>query len=475
MFGGAGTGKSAVITEMVRRITEAFDKYAVAVVAPTGIAAANVNGATAHSTLRFNDNTKCGNYNGTNKAPYQTCRPLSGVAQGNFQDKHSKLRFLILDECSMVGSRMLNYIEQRCRETRQEHLHGQESSKQIFGGLMIWIFGDYHQLPPVMGTPLFYDYQPSDVCIKGKLIFEKFSSVFMLNTNHRQADPDSANFRQMLGRIATGDATEDDLALLKTRHYVNLSQDERNRFEGLDGNGKPVIQIFCTNKEVYEANKAALIKLGSPVTIVMAQDRRAGGGIRRTRYVTSRIVCADHEVKGGLITKLHLAKNCRVMLRSNILVSYGLANGTIGTVRGIECSGQNQMPTCVYVEFDNYNGPKFPDNRSSLFPIVPITFQSMDSHNIPMFRTQLPLTLAYATTIHKSQGLSLNEAVIDLSSPEKQIGLAYTAFSRVRRLSGLMIKGTLTLPRVNGARCNATIFNQRQAFIAKLEQLHATP
>ncbi|KAE8739581.1 hypothetical protein FOCC_FOCC014924, partial [Frankliniella occidentalis] len=122
--GKAGCGKSTVISKMMAMITNAFGPEAVKLMAFTGVAALNIGGETINSALN----------RGAGKMPPEALR--------RFQDTMANVRFLIIDEYSMVGSRLLGYMERRCRD-------GKPDSDVIFGGCFVYLVGDIKQLPPV--------------------------------------------------------------------------------------------------------------------------------------------------------------------------------------------------------------------------------------------------------------------------------------------------------------------------------------
>ena len=129
----------------------------------------------------------------------------------------------------------------------------------------------------------------------------------------------------------------------------------------------------------------------------------------------------DSNMTAGLEAELTIAINARVMLRRNIDTKYGLVNGAIGTVKAISAS-------VVMVKFDHIDEP---------CPIEMVKGKFLLMKSFYVFRKQFPLTVSYAVTVHKCQGLSLDCAIVDLSNSVFCAGMAYVAISRVRRLDGL--------------------------------------
>ena len=133
----------------------------------------------------------------------------------------------------------------------------------------------------------------------------------------------------------------------------------------------------------------------------------------------------------GLDPIICIAQGARVMLTSNLWVDTGLVNGAMGTVSAI-CYKRGEappnLPVSVMIHFDSYSGPTYPDGT---VPIIPIR-RSWSMFGVPCSRLQLPLKLAWAVTIHKAQGLTLDKVVIDIGKREFSSGLTFVACSRVR-------------------------------------------
>ena len=140
---------------------------------------------------------------------------------------------------------------------------------------------------------------------------------------------------------------------------------------------------------------------------------------------------------GGLEPIICIAQGARIMLTSNLWVDTGLVNGAIGTVAAIcyrDGQAPSSLPISVMVKFDSYSGPTYPD---STVPICPVR-RSWSMSGTQCSRLQLPLKLAWAVTIHKAQGLTLDTVVIHVGKKEFSSGLSYVACSRVWHLNDLL-------------------------------------
>ena len=139
----------------------------------------------------------------------------------------------------------------------------------------------------------------------------------------------------------------------------------------------------------------------------------------------------------GLEPIVFLAKGARVMLTMNLWPSVGLCNGATGTVVDLIFQNNHQppdLPIAVIVEFENYRGPAFSQDKPFCVPICPVTVSLHTEVGIHE-RQQLPLKLAWALTIHKSQGLTLPKSWIDIGKSERTAGVSYVAISRVKMLT----------------------------------------
>lgn len=131
------------------------------------------------------------------------------------------------------------------------------------------------------------------------------------------------------------------------------------------------------------------------------------------------------------------------MLKVNLWTEGGLVNGSMGTVRGIvfeETQAPPSVPSVVLIEFDSYAGPAITTTEGiKLVPVPPIK-HTWDGKKGTCSRLQIPICLAWAITVHKSQGLTLQKAVIDIGKKEYAAGLSFVAISRVCSLSDVLFK-----------------------------------
>ena len=176
----------------------------------------------------------------------------------------------------------------------------------------------------------------------------------------------------------------------------------------------------------------------------------------------------------GLQPVVFLAKGPRVMLTMNLWSSIGRCNGATGTVIDMVYENNHQppdLPIAVKVEFENYRGPVFNENQPLCIPIYPITVPSQTEIGFHE-RQQLPLRLAWALTIHKSQGLTLPKAWIDIGKSERTAGISYVAISRVKSLASCIIE-PMTFERLTSLKSSANL-QHRLEEENRLDQLAKT-
>jgi ATP-dependent DNA helicase PIF1 len=428
--GTAGTGKSFLIAAISAEITrlalevQVPDPHPILRTAPTGIAAFNIQGVTLHTGFRISP------------SKWSELNPSS---LGAHQESWQKIKILIVDEKSMVGQSMLGKIDSRLRQFKPE------AHSECLGGLTTLFFGDFAQLPPIADRPLFSPAGATALPTMGWQAFQSLRKSVTLQQIFRQAgaDPESVLFRDALMHLRTYATTEADYALLSTRFTTVVPAQEQDQF-------KNALHLFPLRDLVSTHNTRTLALMNKPV--VRCPARHTGGSSAEN---------ATEEEAEGLEKEILLAEGAAVMLTKNLWTPMGLVNGSRGIVTRIIYSAGHEpgedLPGMVFVNFEGYTGEHIFEVLPQLLirhnmsgpqgiwewegiPITTETHSWETSSGQKLSRTQLPLRLAWAVTVHKSQGLTLDKAVIDLHERDFSPGLAYVAISRVKKLSGLLLK-----------------------------------
>ena len=190
------------------------------------------------------------------------------------------------------------------------------------------------------------------------------------------------------------------------------------------------IRLFYDKASVAEYNFQKFYSLHTPVARL--------NGIHSDSGASS----ANPDDAGGLHPVIFLANQARVMLTANIWQEVGLCNGAAGTVHQLLYQANHKppdLPIAVLVNFDNYAGPPFLSSHPNCMPIPPLSFE-WESNGRRLSRQQVPLQLCYAITKHKSQGQTLEKAVIDIGKAELAAGCTFVAVSRLRSLDRGLIQ-----------------------------------
>ena len=411
--GVGGTGKSFLIEAIKCLVDDIWHpksgEIMCAIVAPTGIAAFNVGGLTIHRLfqLPIEHEGKTAGYWALNKE-----------AQKRIKMTLKNLKIIIVDEVSMVSNLNLAYLHMRL-----EDIIGTD---EWFGSKNILFVGDLLQLPPVNGRPVFN--KISNKLVKTRLgaanavnIWKETVEYDELTINERQKGDET--FFTMLDSVRHGCLTDETIDTLKSRVFNVSIQDKYKELES-EGNNPPIC-LFSKVEACKKINELMLESLETDKIELACVDvvDESGSTAKFDKKQEKKLEkLKDQPSKtAGLETVLSLAVGCRVMLRRNIDVTVGLVNGAIGTVMGI-------YSTRISIKFDHIDVP---------CDIERVTTRFMLSKNLYIHRKQFPLILSYAITIHKCQGLSLDTAIIDLSTDVFGDGMAYVALSRVRTLNGL--------------------------------------
>lgn len=353
------------------------------VLAPTGVAAMNAGGQTLHSFFKFPPRL----IDPQDIKRLRTARLLKAAET------------IIIDEISMVRSDMLDAIDRSLKLNR--------GSKRPFGGVRMILSGDLHQLPPVVRGE------------EGQILQDRYGGAYFFNApafkeaefvllalKHvfRQADP---RFLALLGAMRQGRLTPPDQAILQS--VVS----DRTAVEASETH----VVLTPNNANAYRINQARLDDLPGREHILEAKIH---GTFDEKSYPTE----ADLELKEG----------ARVMLVKNDPEGRWV-NGSICTVAGF--SGAN-----VIVELDGRAYEIEPAAWEKYKYAIDPETKKVSRETVGTFK-QIPLRLAYAITIHKAQGLTLDKVYIDFDSGMFAHGQAYVAFSRARNLEGLEISRAL--------------------------------
>ena len=424
LSGPGGVGKSHVIklihsdTLKLLKLSGTFepDDVIVMLTAPTGVAAFNIDGMTLHSALLLG------------RSKYSGFQPLSHDRLNSLRTKLSRLMLLIVDEVSMVGANMLLEIHKRLQQIKGV------SDDAVFGKVSILAVGDLYQLPPVGQAPLFSTVSDcyAQLYDSGSLWVDHF---IMHELTQVMRQRDDLAFSELLCRVRTDSCTADDVKILKSHE---IAADTANY-------PTQALHVYRLNADVDKRNADMLDSI-APQTAqfaIKAIDSVAG----QTSHISLSSLSDKRSETGGLHGTLKLAIGARVMLTTNVDVSDGLVNGARGEVAHIVTNNNNEV-TSILVKFDNsrvgLKSIQTSPYRARFADAVPLSkyevvFFAKGKRGSEIKRLQFPLTLAWATTIHKVQGLTLDEIVVDMKGGRFSPGQAYVAFSRVKTLAGLHI------------------------------------
>ena len=291
-----------------------------------------------------------------------------------------------------------------------------------------------------MDLPLYTTNCRSELSDQGRAAYQTFKQAVVLDQVMRQAgqNPEQVQFQNILLRLRDAKVTISDWNCLMTRTHTRVQ--DISTFS-------TALHLIPTVETVTEFNVAQLQASNQPITTIKAVHTGPNAA-----------KCSADDA-GGLEAVVFLAQSARVMLTSNLWVDVGLVNGAMGTVQAIcyTTGGPPDLPIAVMVRFDNYSGPTFPDNT---VPITPLR-RCWSSSGGQCSRLQLPLKLAWAIIIHKSQGLTLDKVVVDVGKREFSTGLTFVACSRVRQLQDLLFTSPFPYQRL-ASLSNSSQLKERQ-------------
>ena len=383
--GKAGTGKSTLL----RSLRQADDASSI-VLAPTGLAAVQVGGQTIHSFFGL---------------PPRLVKP-EDIKPSRKLGLMRKLKTLVIDEVSMVRSDLMEGIDRSLRLNRKR-------PHDPFGGVRMVLFGDPHQLPPVVpegelrgylhekfGGPFFF-HAPGFADGNARLI--------ELQTVFRQS---GGPFLDALNGLREGDPSNDALALLNARVKPFLGLPDRDDY----------VILTPTNQVANELNQAFLARLPGQDWISEAQ-------------ITGTYSDSAHPTEQALLLKVGAKV---IMIRNDADKRW--VNGTLAKVTQLK--GDR-----VWVEIEGPNGRDEHEVEPATWESIRYDYDAKADKIVEQVAgtfKQLPLRLAWALTIHKAQGLTLDRVYVDMRRGAFAHGQAYVALSRCRTLEGLAMARALS-------------------------------
>ena len=387
LTGKAGTGKTTFLREVVR-----YTKKKCIVLAPTGIAAVNAGAMTIHSFFQFG------------LGPF-----VQGVIEpkSDFRINKSKLelirhlQLLIIDEVSMVRADLMDHIDVELRRIRR--------NSKPFGGVQLLMIGDLQQLPPIARggeDELLRQYYKTLYFFSSAALKSMKYSCIELKNVYRQTD---RHFIDILNHARDCTLTSQDISDLNARYVPGFSPKPEDGY----------IRLMTHNRQVDYVNETELEKLDSkPFTFVAAVT----GTFPEESYPT-----AD---------SLTLKKGAQVMFIKND-PERRFINGTLGEVKSIDKNSiavrLTESGMVIDVEPMEWQNIRYQFDEES---------KEISSKQIGRFK-QYPLKAAWAITVHKSQGLTFDKAIIDVHAAFSP-GQAYVALSRCRTLDGLVLSSPVS-------------------------------
>ncbi|TSD03150.1 MAG: ATPase AAA [Parcubacteria group bacterium Athens0714_16] len=383
LTGEPGSGKTYTINKYIAYLRE--HKIEHAITASTGIAATHIGGMTIHSWSGIGIKEKLTKYD------------LDKIATSEYINRRvRKTKILIIDEISMLRAGTLSMVEAVCREIKQIN--------EPFGGIQVVFAGDFFQLPPIEKRSA--EPKQTDLLLEEKIPCFSYESsawahlrpmICYISEQHRQDDAEFLAFLLAIRRNALED---------KHRKYL------KSRYVSDTNFPENITKLFSHNLDVDRVNDGMLEKIKE------SSKKFEMDSIGSPNLVTTlKKGCLSPEI-------LILKKGAIVMCTKNNLKEK-FVNGTLGTV----------------VDFDSItNYPIIKTRNGKNLLITPMDWGVEENGKIKAKITQIPLRLAWAITVHKSQGMSMDAAVMDLSSVF-EYGQGYVALSRVRRMDGLYLLG----------------------------------
>ena len=444
--GQAGSGKSVLIKTLLTVIRKMFGRNDVCYIcAPTGSAAFQAGGQTIHSLFGIKARTVKDN--------------PSQELQDKLQRKFANIVALIVDERSMVSSEILATMERYSRLT----FHKAQDQDKLWGNVPLLIFvGDDYQLPPIMPgafDALSTESQKADTINKtrpyrkhtrvarGEHLFLLLGKDVMVLTASKRTCKSQEKFRKILQCTRSADnnqLSQEDIKFLQNFHIMSPHFSDNDRKELT----KDALYLFANKQPRDYFNSIQLHQKHSssnPVATIKAETTKKGLRVANNSHYDSTIPPATNLCRGAQVS----------LTGCNLFPTWGLYNGSIGEVMDIlyehgHSPNNGDLPLYVLVRLSDYNGPPLVPEDPKLFPIVPV--EMLCNNGCCCKRKFIPLSLAFAKTIHTFQGG--NAGPVDDGKPPNpiqriicdpgtkqfegiNIGLFYTLLSRATTLGNI--------------------------------------
>ena len=420
LTGKAGTGKTTFLRGLAANPTKRM-----VILAPTGVAAINAGGQTIHSFFQLEFGPQIPD-DANNPADYAGRDAIHRVSAMQYQKMSAvklkiirSLELLVIDEISMVRADLLDAVDAVLRHVRR--------NVKPFGGLQVLMIGDIHQLAPVAKEEewaLLRDYYKSVYFFDSHVLAKTPYCCIELEHIYRQED---RQFIDILNKVRNNRLDSESLAILNSHYNPDFEPDEDAGY----------ITLMTHNRQVDEINES---KLNALKTKPLKFTAKIFGNFPETSYPTK----AELELKIG--AQVMFVKNDPSPEKMYF-------NGKIGRIvsydeeSGLEVRCGDEVIEVKPVTWSNF---EYRINEET---------KEIEEKEVGSF-TQIPLKLAWAITIHKSQGLTFDKVILDASLAFAH-GQVYVALSRCTSLKGLVLKAKLSQ---NGLFNDLTI-NQ---FVAEL-------